>query len=60
MFFLLLCLQQGDDRNDSVEEEQAVLVLDMSDFIELILSVKTVRQIHFKIKHLTCTLWSLG
>lgn len=42
MFFLLLCLQQGDDRNDSVEEEQAVLVLDMSDFIELILSVKTV------------------
>lgn len=47
-FFSLLCLQQGDDRNDSVEEEQAVLVLDMTAFIELILSVKTVRQIHFK------------
>lgn len=39
---LLLCLQQGDDRNDSVEEQQAVLVLDMTDFIQLILSVKTV------------------
>lgn len=47
-FFFLLCLQQGDDRNNSVEEEQAVLVLDMTAFIELILSVKTVRQIHFK------------
>lgn len=40
--FLLLCLQQGDNRNDSAEEEQALLVLDMMDFIELVLSVKTV------------------
>lgn len=42
IILLLLCLQQGGDRNASVEEEQAVLVLDMTDFIELILSVKTV------------------
>lgn len=60
IILLLLCLQQGGDRNASVEEEQAVLVLDMTDFIELILSVKTVWHIHFKIKHLTCTLWSFG
>eukprot|EP00066_Takifugu_rubripes_P012493 XP_011601759.1 PREDICTED: probable crossover junction endonuclease EME2 isoform X1 [Takifugu rubripes] len=33
-------LQQGDDKSDSVEEDQVVLVLDMSDFIELVLSVK--------------------
>lgn len=57
--FLLLCLQQGDGRNDSVEEEQAVVVLDMTGFIEFILSVKTVGQIHFKMTHLRCTLWSL-
>lgn len=58
--YLLVCLQQGDDLNDSVEEQQAVVVLDMTDFIQLILSVKTVRQIHFKMTHLRYTLWSLG
>lgn len=38
----MLCLQQGDGKSDSVEEDQVVLVLDMSDFIELVLSVKRV------------------
>lgn len=60
LFLLLLCLHQGDDKSDSVEEDQVVLVLDMRDFIELVLSVKRVRWIDFEIKHLRCTLWSRG
>lgn len=56
----MLCLQQGDDKSDSVEEDQVVLVLDMSDFIELVLSVKKVWQIDFEIKPLGCCLWSLS
>lgn len=55
----MLCLQ-GDDKSDSAEEDQVVLVLDMSDFIELVLSVKKVWQIDFEIKPLGCSLWSLG
>lgn len=40
---LLICLQQGDDGKSSVEEEQVVLVLDVTDFIDLVISVKKVR-----------------
>lgn len=42
LLLLLLCLHQGDDKSDSVEEDQLLLVLDMSHFIELVLSVKRV------------------
>lgn len=56
----MLCLQQEDDKSDSVEEDQVVLVLDMSDFIELVLSVKKVWQINYEIKPLGCSLWSLS
>lgn len=36
------CFQQGDTGKSSVEEEQVVVVLDLSEFIDLALSVKKV------------------
>lgn len=39
---LLICFQQGDTGKSSVEEEQVVVVLDLSEFIDLALSVKKV------------------
>lgn len=42
MLFSPTGLQQGDTGNSSVEEEQVVVVLDLSEFIDLVLTVKKV------------------
>lgn len=38
----LICFQQGDTGKGSVEEEQVAVVLDLSEFIDLALTVKKV------------------
>ena len=42
MFSLPFCMQHGDDGKSSVEEEQVVLVLDLTDLMDLVVSVKKV------------------